>query len=134
MPSTVTSDEELVEANSKLSLISGLVGFAAAVPGGLFLRFGGSEWVLGLAPVVVRRGRSWSAGRSPRRRSPTTPETAEAKEELRGVGVLLAASAMGLLRGVVGFLTFLLAFALRTDGSPTWHFGVVLGALGRRAR
>ena len=33
---------------------------------------------------------------------------------------------MALLRGIVGFLTFLLAFSLRTDGSPTWHFGVVL--------
>ena len=31
---------------------------------------------------------------------------------------------MGLVRGIVGFLTFLLLFDLRDD--PTWHFGVVL--------
>ena len=32
---------------------------------------------------------------------------------------------MGLLRGIVGFLTFLIAFQLRIDGAPT-VFGVVI--------
>ena len=134
VPSTVRSDEELVEANSKLSLISGLVGFAAAIPGGLLLRFGGSEWVLGLAAIVFAIGVA-VAWRIPKVQVAGQPETVEAREELRGVGVILAASAMGLLRGIVGFLAFLLAFALRTDGSPTWHFGVVLAlsALGSLA-
>lgn len=125
VPSTVRTDEELVEANSKLSLISGLVGFVAAVPGGLLLHFGGSEWVLGLATVVFAVG-VVVAWRIPKAQVAETPETPEAREELRSVGILLAASAMGLLRGVVGFLTFLLAFSLRTSDSPTWHFGVVL--------
>lgn len=125
VPTVVRSHEGLVEANSKLSLISGVVGFAAAVPGGLLLRFGGSEWVLALAAIVFAVGVavSW---RVPRVQIATEPESAEGRAELRGAGVLLAASAMALLRGIVGFLTFLLAFALRTDGSPTWHFGVVL--------
>ena len=125
VPSTVRSDEELVEANSKLSLISGLVGFVAAVPGAVLLHFGGSEWVLALASLVFAVG-VVVAWRIPGVQVATRPETEEAREELRGAGVLLAASAMGLLRGIVGFLTFLLAFALRTDGSPAWHFGVVL--------
>ncbi|MFP5321465.1 MAG: MFS transporter [Acidimicrobiia bacterium] len=129
VPTTVRSHEGLVEANSKLSLLSGVIGFAAAVPGGLLLRFGGSEWVLALAAVVfaVGVGVSW---RLPRVQVAPEPESDEGKAELRGAGVLLAASAMGLLRGVVGFATFLLAFSLRTDGSPTWHFGVVLAASG----
>ena len=125
VPSTVRSDEELVEANSKLSLISGLVGFVAAIPGGLLLHFGGSEWVLGLAAIVFAIGIA-VAWRIPKVQVAVQPETAEAREELRSTGVVLAASAMGLFRGIVGFLAFLLAFALRTDGSPTWHFGVVL--------
>ena len=125
VPSTVRSDEELVEANSKLSLISGLVGFVAAIPGGILLRFGGSEWVLGLAAIVFGVG-VVVAWRIPKASVATTPETPEARDELRSTGVVLAASAMGLFRGIVGFLAFLLAFALRTDGSPTWHFGVVL--------
>jgi hypothetical protein len=125
VPSTVRSDEELVEANSKLSLISGVVGFAAALPGALLLNFGGSGSVLALASLVFGAGVfvSWKI---PKAQVASLPETQEAKEELRSVGVLLAASAMGLLRGVVGFLSFLLAFSLRTDGSPAWHFGVVL--------
>src|SRR3546814_7339333 len=99
------------------------------MPGGLLLRVGGSEWVLALAAVVfaVGAGVSW---RVPRVQVADAPETSAARAELRGAGVLLAASAMALLRGIVGFLTFLLAFALRTDGSPTWHFGVVIALSG----
>lgn len=129
VPTVVHSHDGLVEANSKLSLISGVVGFVAAVPGVVLLRLGGSEWVLALAAIVfaVGVGVAW---RIPNVQVAPEPESAEAKAELRGGGVLLAASAMGLLRGVVGFLTFLLAFGLRTDGSPTWHFGVVLALSG----
>jgi hypothetical protein len=42
--------------------------------------------------------------------------------------VTLALSAMSLLRGVVGFLTFLLAFALRRMGAASWWYGAVLAA------
>lgn len=125
VPTVVRSHEGLVEANSKLSLISGVVGFGAAVPGVVLLHFGGSEWVLGLAVVVFGVGVA-IAWRVPKVQIAAEAESAEGRAELRGAGVLLAASAMALLRGIVGFLTFLLAFALRTDGSPTWHFGVVL--------
>lgn len=125
VPTTVRSDEELVEANSKLSLISGFVGFVAAVPGGILVSLGGSEWVLGLATIVFGVG-IVVAWRIPKTQVAEEPETAEAREELRSTGVLLAASAMALLRGVVGCLTFLLAFSLRTDDAPTWHFGLVL--------
>lgn len=126
VPTVVRSHDGLVEANSKLSLISGVIGFAAAIPGGLLLRSGGSEWVLGLAVFVFGTGVA-IAWRVPKVQVSAGPESAEGRAELRGTGVLLAASAMALLRGIVGFLTFLLAFGLRTDGSPTWHFGVVLG-------
>jgi hypothetical protein len=46
--------------------------------------------------------------------------------ELRSGGILLAASAMAILRAVVGFLTFELAFWLRHTGAPTLWFGVIL--------
>ena len=45
-------------------------------------------------------------------------------------GLWLAVSTMGLLRGVVGFLTFLLAFELRTKGGSTAAYGFVLVAAG----
>jgi hypothetical protein len=50
--------------------------------------------------------------------------------ELRGGGIVLAASAMGVLRGIVGFLTFLIAFSLRSSDAPTYQFGLVLAASG----
>jgi hypothetical protein len=56
------------------------------------------------------------------------PVSEEEEAELHSVGIFLAASAMGLVRGIVGFLTFLLLFDLRSD--PTWHLGVVLGVTG----
>src|SRR6185369_492076 len=43
-------------------------------------------------------------------------------------GVLLAASTMGLVRGMVGFIAFLLAFWLRANHAPTWWFGLTLGS------
>ncbi len=79
-----------------------------------------------------------SPPRSPALRIPRTQvaptEASEAERaELRGIGILLAASAMGLVRGIVGFLTFLLAFDLRGGDAPTWHFGVVLACTGAGA-
>src|SRR3954469_7218496 len=51
VPRLVRDDTELVEANSKLSIITGLVGFVAAVPGILLLQLGAS-WVLATASLV----------------------------------------------------------------------------------
>jgi len=42
--------------------------------------------------------------------------------------VVLGASAMSLLRGMVGFVTFLLAFELRRQHAAPWWFGYMLGA------
>ncbi len=42
--------------------------------------------------------------------------------------VVLAATAMSLLRGLVGFTTFLLAFELREQKAATWWFGYMLAA------
>jgi hypothetical protein len=42
--------------------------------------------------------------------------------------VTLALSAMSVLKGLVGFLTFLLAFSLRRMHAATWWYGLVLAA------
>ncbi|HUF34040.1 MAG TPA: MFS transporter [Acidimicrobiales bacterium] len=126
VPGLVRDESELVEANSKLTLISGIVGFIAAIPGVVLLQLG-SPWVLLLAALVFCAG-TVAATRIP----PTAvaPEVAgpEERAELRSAGILLAASAMAVLRGVVGFLAFFAAFYLRGDDAPAWWFGVVLGA------
>jgi hypothetical protein len=43
--------------------------------------------------------------------------------------VILALMPMSVLKALVGFTTFLFAFALRRDGAATWWFGFVLGGL-----
>lgn len=158
VPTVVSSDAELVEANSKLQLLSGLAAFGAGVPGALIL-FALSPGALAFVCAVVFAAGTVASLRIP----PTTvagePEDSAERAELRGAAVLSAASAMGMLRWLVGFVTFLLAFALRgesgdpglgalagrlvasptmpdlgdlvpTDGPPVWHFGVVVALSG----
>ncbi|MDP9020850.1 MAG: MFS transporter, partial [Actinomycetota bacterium] len=126
VPGLVRDESQLVEANSKLTLISGLVGFAAALPGVALLQLG-PEWVLGLAAAVFVATTLAAYRIPPTRVAVEAPGPAE-RAELRGAGILLAASAMAVLRGLVGFLVFLLAFALRSEGAPAWWFGVIVGA------
>lgn len=131
VPTVVASDEGLVEANSRLSLLGGLSGFAAAVPGAVVLELAGAEWVLVLA-ALAGAGQAVAASALPATTVAADPPGAAEQEELRGAGVVLASEAMGLLRGVVGFLTFLLAFDLRGGGDDS---PVPVGlALGRSMR
>ncbi len=125
VPTTVRNDAELVEANSKLSLLSGLSVAVAAVPGGLFWWLGGPEWVVGFAGVVFAGG-AVAAVRLPSTQVAEEPATESERAELRSLGIVLAASAMGLLRAVVGFLAFLLAFDYKGEGA--WKLGVIAGA------
>lgn len=130
VPTVVRSDAELVEANSRLSFLSGVMGFVAAAPGGLAFWLAGSQGVLVLAALVFAAAAVMGV-RIPATQVTTADDTSETeREELRGGGIILAASAMGVLRGVVGFLTFLVAFSLRTDDAPIWQFGVVISASG----
>lgn len=124
VPTTVKGDAELVEANSKLSLISGLTVVVALIPGGLAMLLG-PAWVLGLAGVAFA-AMSVAALQLPRTVVAESPPGADERAELHSRAIVLAASAMGLLRGIVGFLAFLLAFAYKSD-SP-WMLAVVAGA------
>jgi len=112
VPSTVRNDTELVEANSKLSLISGLMGFVGVAPAALLFKLFGPQGALGLATVSFM-ATAIVALRLPSEPVTTGPAEAAERAELRSAGVLLAASAMGLIRGIVGFLTLLLAFDFR---------------------
>ena len=127
VPGLVRTDAELVEANSKLQLISGLAGFAAAIPGLLLLKIGGAEWVVGLAALVFTVA-AMTATRLPAVPVASEPADEAERTELHSMGIQLAAGAMGVLRGIVGFLAFLLAFELRRNEDPTWYFGVIVAA------
>jgi hypothetical protein len=130
VPTVVTSDAELVEANSKLQLLSGLAAPAAAIPAGIGFLVADSPGVL-FAAMVAYLVATVAALRVPATQVAEAAATAAEAAELRGLGIVLASSAMGLIRGIVGFLTFLLLFDLREE--PTWHMGVVLGLTGAGA-
>ena len=132
VPSTVVSDTELVEANSRLAVLSVVAGFVAAVPGVAVLKIGflGGDWVLRLAAVAFVAAAVASAriARPAKAKEPIddSAHAAAEKAELHSPTILLSASSMAVLRAVVGFMTFLVAFAFRRGGAPPWWFGVVL--------
>jgi hypothetical protein len=123
VPTVVRDDAELVEANSKLQLLSGLAVPLVGIPAGVAFAIGGSEGILVLA-VLVYLAATFAGLRIPATQVAAAPATAAEAAELHSAGIRLAASAMGLVRGIVGFLTFLMLFDLRDD--PTWQMGAVL--------
>ena len=130
VPTVVRDDAELVEANSKLQLLSGLAVPIVGIPAGIAFAIGGSEGVLVLA-VLVYLAATLAGLRIPATQVAAAPASAAESAELHSAGIRLAASAMGLVRGIVGFLTFLLLFDLRDD--PTWQMGAVLLLTGAGA-
>jgi hypothetical protein len=158
VPKLVGSERQLVEANSKLALLSSIVGMSGAALGAILSLIGGPAWAAALA-VVVYLAAGFAGLQIPSLVVASTPEDAEERAELRSSGIVLAATGMALMRGIVGFLTFLLAFELRggkdgvdvkplgaaagaataitkdidivgDPGAPAWHFGAVVVAAG----
>jgi hypothetical protein len=158
VPKLVDSDRQLVEANSKLALISALGNIAGVALGGLSNFIIGPGFVCALAMLTFGAAGVLSF-RLPRVAIATEPATEQERAELSSIGIALAGSAMGVMRGIVGFLSFLLAFELRggkkgldlqpegsaagaaaalarkanivgDPGAPKWHFGAVLIVAG----
>ena len=193
VPGLVREERDLVEANSKLMLLSGLGGGLAVVPG-LLLSLASSRWVLVLASAVfvlmtfpaarlprtaVRPARPERAERSegsaaappaPPRRAPSEspgirwrpptdlytgpwgdapgstpsrrrrprpsvqhsqrfqPNPPPQQVSRRRGAMLLAGSAMGVVRAMTGFTLFLIAFWLRTDDATPLWFGFMFTA------
>lgn len=152
VPTAVRHQGELVTINSKLALISGLAGVVGAAPAavaGLIFGPGGS---VALA-MILFAGAATMSTQLPRTAVAPEPADSTEKLELKSSGIIGAAQAMGLLRGVVGYMTFLLAFAFSggeraldhgaafgralrdafgldlesLGGTPAWKLGVVVG-------
>ncbi|MFT5531536.1 MAG: hypothetical protein ACI91O_001563 [Candidatus Poriferisodalaceae bacterium] len=126
VPHVVRANTGLIEANSRLVLLSGLGG-AIAIGPGLLLGLMGETWTLGLAAIVF--GFMVPAAiRLPAIVVAEAPVDDRERSELRGANILLAASAMSVLRGMTGFTLFLIAFWLRESNvSPAW-FGAMFVA------
>jgi hypothetical protein len=120
------SEEGLVRANARLGRFTALGAALAAVVGLAVLKVGGPGAPIYLASAVY----AVTALLNLRLPQPKVPRTDARTVAARGRVPALAAPAFGAiaLRTASGFLLFLLAFALRRDGEPTYWFGVVVGA------
>jgi len=121
----LVGDHGLVEANSRLSLISVVAALAGGLPAAALVALFDARFSLLLA-VLVFLVAGILATRIPSAARPAPPETVEERQELAAPSIVFAGTAMAVLRGGVGFLTFLLAFLLKKAGQPAWFFGVVL--------
>ncbi|MDQ6614177.1 MAG: MFS transporter, partial [Actinomycetota bacterium] len=148
VPSAVQRPQDLVEANSKLAVSGAVAGFLIAIPGLAILKLAGGQWllrgdaVLFLACAASALRLQITEERVAVARAGEVDDTAilveegtfpaaAARREVRAkplpAGTIeVAAFAMGMLRSMVGFLTFLVAFGFRHSHAPTWWYGVVL--------
>lgn len=128
VPTTIANIDGLVEANSKLGQIAGITGFVIAVPAAL-LQLISTKATLGLG-VLAFLFAALNAYRLPKLVVATAPPGPLETEELHSSAVVTAAIAMRILRGVVGFMFFHLAFWLRREIAGTAWFGLAIALSG----
>lgn len=129
LPSVVRNDAELVEANSKLGIIAGVVGTLAVVPAGLLQVTLGAQATFAYGAVVFAAA-FVSSLRLPEEQAPQViPATVAG--DARGFSapqLALAAAAMMILRGSVGFMLFHLAFWFRTRDNGDVLLGLAVAS------
>ena len=156
VPLILENEDQFVGGNARLALVGSVCGFIGAGPALLANWLGGASLAVGMGMVVYILCALSCLSLPPGRVTPPPAEDQEASK-LRSVGIRKAASATGALRGIVGFTTFLAAFALRggaddvnlsgvgkalgagirhalqgdvaSDASPAWKLGLVAAAL-----
>jgi hypothetical protein len=127
VPRLVGDPEALVDANSRLSRLATYSGALAAAAGVGLLEVADASWALRAGGVLYLAAAGLSL-RLPRPRQAASAPRAVERRELHAAGLRRAASAMGALRGAVGFVLFFLAMGLKRSGDPAWFFGAVFAA------
>jgi hypothetical protein len=126
VPSLVPSGGSLVETNARLARVGLLAGTAAGLVGA------GAVRVLDARASLVLAALAYLVATATVLRVPLPPARQAAAGEAGDRGatapatVALAGSAMGLIRGAGGFLTFLLAFSLKRSHQPSGFDGIVV--------
>jgi hypothetical protein len=132
VPSVVRNEAELVEANSKLGLVSGVVGFFAVIPATIIqLTPADSRGTLIYSALLFATGLVAASFLSADVVARDEAAPIE-KIQLHSPSVLNGAVVMTVLRASVGFVLFLIAFELKQEDASTVWFGVALSlaALG----
>ena len=129
VPAVCPHEDELIEANSKLALLSAVAGLTGAAIGAVIALLLGSATTTGVAVAVFFVGAVWAV-RLPQVQVAPEPADITEKLEVRGANIVLAATTVAIMRGIVGFTTFLLAFHLRAgeDGIDQSEPGTAIGA------
>jgi len=162
VPQLAKGADDLVYRNSRLSFISAMSGMGGATIAGIATLIAGGPAGAAFVGMVGFIGAAVLAAKLPRVVVAASPPEELERAELRDRAIILAASATAMLRGIVGFVTFLLAFEFRggSDGldvgaqgaaiggatasirgiditgdpsAPAWHFGVVAAGAGAGA-
>jgi len=127
VPALVKDDGELVTANSRLALINAVGAAAGLAPAAAVYTLFGADWSLRFAAIVfvVATILAIQIPRT-RLRAPADERLQKLeRDEMHTPSILLGSSAMGVLRGSVGFLVFFAAFSLKHD---VFALGVVVAA------
>src|SRR5439155_8591003 len=125
VPALVNDDDELVQANSRLALVGVIAAIVGGIPAAGVQALFGADWSLRLAFAVFLVAAVLAT------KIPATvvhkdrQSEALEREEMHAPSILLAGSAMGVLRGSVGFLAFFAAFSLKHD---LFSLGAVVSA------
>jgi MFS family permease len=142
--------------NARLTLLGTLAGFVASLPAVILYKLGGSGPVLVFAmllfvaaavagarlPVLTGRqaARLWADEETRVREFGQAGDAAAREQDLLRLQpianpeVMLGLTAMCIVRGLTGFMTFMLAFGLRRmQGVGLWWYGLVLAGAGAGA-
>jgi hypothetical protein len=128
VPSVVRSETELVEANSKLGLIAGLVGAVAVVPAaGLQFLFGSGP-TLAYGAVLFALAFWWSMSLPVSHGLIDETAALGRDDDIESGDLRTAWVAMLVLRSAAGFTLFHLALWYRGTGAESWWLGAAVGA------
>ena len=130
LPTVVPADETLVAANSKLAVLAPVAAAAGGFSALVAMKLGGAAWAVGVAALWLAAASVLAVSVPPSSARVLGPPTELEKGALSGAGLRVAASAMGLLRVAIGFLTLLVAFELRARRAAPFEFALVLGPIG----
>ena len=130
VPALVDEPDQLVGANSRLARLTVIAGGVGGAVGAAVLAVTGSPAVtLGLACATFVLA-AIATMRLPQVTRPDVLVASVEYEELHSPTIVNTAWAFTLVRAVVGFFVFGLAFALRRESEPAWMYGAAVAAYG----
>jgi hypothetical protein len=132
VPTTVHDEDELVDKNSRLAILSAVAGVIGVIPAVVLYQLFGPTPTLWWATIVYLLG-VVAAMKMPRG-FVDDPGTTEDDLDIRSSGVRLASFVMATLRGIVGFVFFLLVFEfVRSELPDLSGVGTAAGAAVKSA-